>query len=133
MVALIVVLTLVIYGITQQLYMMSIVVFLFAGVYMLRENNIDPVMEVTVTEQGIQVHNSFYEYSKIANFAILYDGVTAVLLRLNMKKWIAAIIDIPLTQDVNPTELKNTLLTYIEENTNAELSSSDKIIQAMRL
>jgi hypothetical protein len=38
-----------------------------------------------------------------------------------------------MTQDVNPTELKNTLLTYIEENTNAELSNSDKIIQAMRL
>lgn len=86
MVALIIVLTLVIYGITQQLYMMSIVVFLFAGVYMLRENNIEPVMEVTVTEQGIQVHNSFYEYAKISSFAILYDGTAAILLRLSMKK-----------------------------------------------
>lgn len=133
MLALVAVLSLAIYGITQGMYMMSIVVFLFAWVYILKENNSTPQMEVQVTSEGIQVHKTFYEYAKISKFAVLYDDGVARILRLTMKKWITAVIDIPLTPDVNPIELRSILSEVIVEDTEAEFSGSDKIIQAMRL
>ena len=50
LVAIIVVLVLVVYGIIEQLYLMSVVAFLFAGVYLLMENNSAPTTEVHVLE-----------------------------------------------------------------------------------
>lgn len=49
--AIVVVLMLVVYGILQQLYLMSVVAFLFTGVYLLMENNSAPITEVNITEQ----------------------------------------------------------------------------------
>lgn len=54
-------------------------------------------------------------------------------MRLFPRKKLSPVIDIPLTQDVNPGELKDFLAGYIEEDKNATLSNSDAIIHAMRL
>lgn len=54
-IAIIVVLTLVVYGIVEKIYIMSVVSFLFAGVYLLMENNSLPVTQVDFLERGIQV------------------------------------------------------------------------------
>ena len=125
---------LVIYGILQWLYMMSIAAFLFAWVYIMRENNSAPIVDVQVTENGIQIQDTFYDYPQITNFAILYDQQVARILRIALRKWITPSIDIPLvSEEVNVSELKNFLLNYLSENTNAEFSKSDRVIQAMRL
>jgi NhaP-type Na+/H+ or K+/H+ antiporter len=85
-IALVVVLFLVIYGIVEGLYMMSIVAFLFAGVYIMKENNSTPLTDVEVNENGIQVQQTFYPYAQIASFAILYDHDIPKILRCSMKK-----------------------------------------------
>lgn len=54
-VAIVIILMLVVYGIIEQLYLMSVVAFLFAGVYLLMENNSTPTTQVDVSERGIQV------------------------------------------------------------------------------
>jgi hypothetical protein len=127
------VLFLVVYGIVEGLYMMSIVAFLFAWVYIMKENNSTPLTDVEVTENGIQVQSTFYPYAQIASFAILYDQGIARMLRCAMRKGITQIVDIPLTSDVNPAELKKYLQAFVEENTNAEFTKSDRMIQAMKL
>jgi hypothetical protein len=66
--------------------MMSIVAFLFAGVYIMKENNATPLTDVEVDENGIRVQQTFYPYSQIGSFAILYDHDVAKLLRCSMKK-----------------------------------------------
>ncbi len=99
----------------------------------MKENNAAPLTDVDVTENGIQVQDTFYEYSQIASFAILYDQQVAKILRFSVKKWITSLIDIPITQDVNPAELRTILLKNIAENPDAEFTKSDRIIQAMRL
>lgn len=53
--AIVVVLTLVTYGITQGLYLMSIVSFLFAGVYILMENNSSPSTQVEIDQNSVKV------------------------------------------------------------------------------
>ncbi len=132
-VALVVVLFLVIYGIVEGLYMMSVVAFLFAGVYIMKENNAAPLTSVEITDAGIQVAETFYDYGQLVSYAILYDGSVARMLRIHMKKWITPLIDIPLTTDVNPVALKSYLAQYIPENPHAEFTRSDKVIQAMKL
>ena len=131
--ALVVVLFLVIYGIIEWLYMMSIVAFLFAWVYIMKENNSAPITDVDVADTGIQVQETFYPYTDMNSFAIIYDGNAARMLRLWLKKGISTLIDIPLTSDVNPAELKKFLIQYVTENEHAEFSKTDKMIQAMRL
>ncbi len=133
MAAIVVVLSLVAYGITQWLYLMSIVAFLFAWVYILIENNSLPATTVTIDEGSIVVWPTKFDYNSIEKFALIAIGWVPTFLRLTVKKRIGSSIDIPLTQDVNPVELKNILLKYLTEDTNATLSNSDAIIHAMRL
>lgn len=52
----------------------------------MKENNASPLTDVDVTENGIQVQDTFYEYSQISSFAILYDQQVAKILRFSVKK-----------------------------------------------
>lgn len=52
---------------------MSVVAFLFAGVYIMMENNANPVTSVIIDENKIQVNSTLYELSKISKFAYLSD------------------------------------------------------------
>lgn len=49
--AIVVVLVMVIYGIVEKIYIMSVVSFLFAGVYLLMENNSAPITRVELLER----------------------------------------------------------------------------------
>ena len=133
MVAIIVVLSLVWYGIMSSLYLMSIVSFLFAWVYILIENNALPTTNVLVDEWWITVGPTRFDYPSIESFSLIAVGWIPTYLRIKLRKKIGAPIDIPLTQDVNPVALKNFIVSYIEEDATAVLSNSDAIIHAMRL
>lgn len=112
---------------------MSVAAFLFAGVYIMIENNSTPLSDVHVTEQGVQVESTFYPYADMLYFSLVYEEGIPRLLRLGMKKWITTLIDIPLTSDVNPQVLRSFLLGYLEESDKTEFSKTDKVIRAMRL
>lgn len=112
---------------------MSIVAFLFAGVYVLMENNSAPVMHVEVDEQSIRVGGSVYELKEMEKFAIISIANVPSFLRLFPRKRLSPVVDIPLSHDVNPVELKNFLAEHVEEDKNATLSNSDALIHAMRL
>jgi hypothetical protein len=99
----------------------------------MKENNAIPVSQVHISEHGIEVQNTFYEYSQIRSFAILYEGQVAQVLRIFLKKGITSTIDIPLTQELNAREIKDYLLGFITEDSNTEFTRSDRMIQAMRL
>lgn len=133
LIALVVVLFLVIYGIYEWLYLMSVVSFLFAGVYIMMENNTNPITSVLVDEQKIKVNSSVYELSKISRFAYLSDNEKVMMLRIFPKKSIATIIDIPLTEEVDTVALREFLETKIEFDADVDWGKSDRIIHAMRL
>lgn len=97
---------------------MSIVIFIFVGVYMLMENNAPESVQIAVDENGINIGGNFYDYPKIEEFSIVYDNKIAILLRLKTKKRGMHHIDIDLTRDVNPAELRSYLAQYIVESEN---------------
>ncbi len=112
---------------------MSIVAFLFAWVYVLMENNAAPMMTVLVNDRLIQIGSAVYELDKITKFTILSrDGIPA-LLRIWIKKSITPNLDIPLTSAVDGYALKDFLIQYLEYDSEAEFTKSDRIIEAMGL
>jgi hypothetical protein len=55
------------------IYILAVVVFIFAGVYMLIENNAPEEVQVNVNDNGVQVSETFYDYAKIESFGIIYN------------------------------------------------------------
>ncbi len=133
LIAIIVVLMLVVYGIIEWLYLMSVVAFLFAGVYLLMENNSTPITQVYMTERGIQVAESFYEYSAFARFAIISIANVPAFIRLYPSRKLAAIIDIPLSHEVDIAPIRDYLATVMQEEKNNSATHADTLIHAMRL
>lgn len=133
MIAVVVVLSLVIYGIVEGIYIMSVVSFLFAGVYILMENNSSPITQVEVTSAGIKVDATFYDYGSLAKYAIVYVGEQPLYLRLTPHKKLSTIVDVPLTEDVDSVELRAYLGSHLEEEKDVKFSNSDALIHVMRL
>ncbi|MBP9812499.1 hypothetical protein KBC86_03895 [Candidatus Gracilibacteria bacterium] len=132
-IALVVVLSLVIYGIVIGLYLMSIVAFLFAGVYILMENNTIPVTRVDINDRMVRVNDTVYDMDKIDRFTLLSNDGNYVMLRLFIKKGIAPIIDIPITPEVDSAGLKEYLSTMLSYDADADWTRTDKLIHSMRL
>ncbi len=131
--ALIGVLFFVLYGIYEGIYIMSVVAFLFAGVYILMENNATPVTSVIVNENFIQVDTTKYDLSMIDKFTMLSNDGVYVMLRLFVKKSLSATVDIPLTSEVDAYGLKSFLELYLTFDANADWWRGDRIIHAMKL
>lgn len=133
MIAIIVVLFLVGYGIFEGMYLMSIVAFLFAGVYVLMENNTTPMVTVMVNDRIIQLGSAIYDLDKITRFTILSrDGVPSIF-RIWIKKSITPMIDITLNDQVDAYALKYFLSQYVEYDSEAEFTKSDRVIEMMGL
>lgn len=106
----------IIWGIFVGLYALSIVVFIFVGVYLLIENNAPENTQIIVDEHGININGGFYDYPSIEEFSIIYENRKPIFLRLRVKKQGLSTIDIDLTQDVNSYELRAFLLGYLPES-----------------
>lgn len=127
-------LALIVWGFIVGLYVMSIVIFIFVGVYVLVENNAPDTARIEVNENGIGIGNSFYDYPKIEEFSIVYDSGKAVLLRLKMKNRGMRYIDVDLNQDVNPAELRGFLAQYLPESeTGGELTSTERLTRYLKI
>lgn len=131
--AIVVALALIIWWYLTTQYILSIVVILLAGVFFLIENNSPETVDVTIDENGILISESFYDYPKIETFAIVYDKNTPLYLRVRFKsKWLR-IVDIPFESKVNTADLRAFLLQYIEEDSKTEMSSTDKLVNFLKL
>lgn len=127
----IVVASLVVWGFFEGIYALSVVAVIFAGVFLLVENNAPDSVVVTVDENGVGVGSEFYDYGKIENFGILFDDGKAVLLRLKVNKKGVKTADIDLPDGANPAELRAFLSGYCEESKESELSTSERLLRML--
>jgi hypothetical protein len=70
---------------------------------------------------------------KIDRFTLLSIDGNYVMLRLFIKKWIASLIDIPLTWEVDGMAVKEFLSGIIVYDADADWTRTDKIINRMWL
>jgi hypothetical protein len=97
------------------------------------ENNSTPHLQVDVTERGIQVGGSFYDYSQFSRFAMVSRDNVPAFVRLYPVRKLSPLIDIPLSSEVSPVELRSYLATVMEEEHNNSISNADALIHAMKL
>lgn len=121
--------SLVIWGFFEGIYALSIVAVIFAGVFLLVENNAPDSVLITVNENGVGVGADFYDYGKIDDFAILFDSGVPVILRLRLSKRGIKTVDIDIPEGSDVSNLRSYLSAYAEESKDAELSNSEKILR----
>lgn len=131
--AIVVALALVIWGYLTTQYILSIVVILLVWVFFLIENNSPEIVSVTIDENGVLISESFYDFPKIETFAVIYNSNVPLYLRIRFKSRWLKIVDIPLEWKINAADLRAFLLQYIEEDSKTEMSTTDKLVNFLKL
>lgn len=131
-IALSIIIWLVIWWFLTKQYWMSFIILLISWISYFVDNNSPDEILVWIWELWIKVWDSFYDYSKIDSFAIIYNWENAVFLRLNLnKKWLR-FIDLKIDNNI-ALNIKEILVNYVQENPKSELSFSEKIIKLLKL
>lgn len=89
-------------------------------------------MYISITPLGFKLNNTFYDYSKIRSFSLIYEGENAVVLRLNLIKKGLKYLDLPINNEI-ALALKEVLPNFLKEDENGELGLSDKVIKILKL
>jgi len=92
-------------------------VILVLGVFIIVVQNFQPARSVSVIigEDGVIMDQSFYPYKILKNFWIIYEPPEIKYLYLGFKRSVRGQLSIPL-HDVNPIQVREMLLNYIEED-----------------
>lgn len=122
----------VVWAILSRQYILAFLIILMAWVYLFVENNSDSEVNVSITHLGIRVNSTFYDFSKIHSFSILYSQDQAILLRLILStRWIK-LLDLKIDNAI-ALSVKNILLEYSHEDPEQEFGFVDKIIAFLKL
>ncbi|MEK7512230.1 MAG: hypothetical protein AAB575_04425 [Patescibacteria group bacterium] len=70
---------------------------------------------VVVAEDGVIVDKQFYPYKVLKDFYIIYEPPYSKYLYLEFKNKLRNNLPIPL-EDMNPIQVRETLLNYLDEN-----------------
>lgn len=81
----------------------------------------------------MKINGNIYEFKDFVYFGMISKNANEKMLRFVPRSKLATFLDIPVTQDVNPIELREWLSTQLEENPNLKMTQADKIIQMTKL
>lgn len=113
-------------------YWLSIIAILGAWVMFFIENNTSKEIKVEISTLWIKIWENFYDFWKIENFSFIYNKENAVFLRLILnKRWIS-LINLKIDNKIC-SDLKTILPNFIKEEKDWELSTSEKIINLLKL
>ncbi|EKE26801.1 MAG: hypothetical protein ACD_4C00142G0005 [uncultured bacterium (gcode 4)] len=132
-IAIIIWLALIIWWFIMGLYIMSIVIFIFAWVYILIENNSPEIIDIEINENWINVWETFYDFPKIETFSIIYNKNIPAFLRLKLRTRWFKILDIPFDKSLNVASLRAFLLDYLNEDEKWEINTMDRLIDYLKL
>lgn len=108
-------LALVFYGIWSKNYLFAVFLVLAAFLYLFRFRNKPRLITFSITEDGLEVHESFHPYKDLKKFWIVYDPPEVKRLYLEFKKGLQPVLSIPL-ETQNPVKIREILLEKIAED-----------------
>jgi len=110
-----------------------IILILFIIVYFHIENQNIKNIQVSITEDGILINDKLLEYKNIDHFYIIYHPPIIKKLYIQPRNMLQHRITIPL-EDINPVELREVLLMYIEEDLEKEEEpTTESLTKILRL
>lgn len=132
-IGIIVILSLVVYGIITQMFIMSVVVVLFAGTVLLIDNNSSDIVAVEINQNDISIDETNYSFKEFSSFAIVEVQGSPLLLRLYPKKKFGTVIEIPLSPEVEIESIRTILAASLVENTDAEFTTTDALAHLTKI
>lgn len=105
----VVMLTIVVYGLLTEAVTMSIAFIVLAGLYFLVHRKHSTLMSHSLTTMGIRVNNVFYAYSDIEAFYIVFDPPHVQTLNIILKKNVNKEKVIQL-DNIDPADVREVLL-----------------------
>lgn len=131
-IAISVILWLAIWWIFTKQYWLSLIVFLITWVTFFIENNSYEFVNVEITDLWIKIWDYFYDFSSINEFSYIYYWNDVTLLRLKLNKKGIKQIDLKIDNSIC-LNLKNILPNYLNEGKWWKLTTSEKLINLLKL
>lgn len=125
-------LALVIYGLYSSSWTFSLAIVVFAGTYYLIVREKPPVVEVTISKIGMKVGPHIFPYSHIRGFWIVYKPPFVQKLYLKMTSKLHPHI-VVLLENADPTEVQRALASFIDELKGLDEPFSDVLTRLFKL
>ncbi|MFA5030579.1 MAG: hypothetical protein WC495_03260 [Patescibacteria group bacterium] len=105
----------IIYGIASANYLFAVFFALAAFVYAIRIPRKPRLISLAITEDGLEVHETFYAYKDLEKFWIVYEPPEVKTLYITFTSKIRPLLTIPL-ESQNPLVIREILLRYLKED-----------------
>jgi len=129
----IVIIGIIVYSILTKDYLFLIFIVIIVAIYYLRAKREPMLIKLNVTEDGLEVSDSFYQYKDIKNFWIIYEPPAVKMLYFDFKTGIRPRLSIFL-ENQNPLKIRKILLDYLEEDLTKENESfTDGMMRILKL
>lgn len=121
------------YALISGNFLFALVIVLFAIILFLQSHQHPPQLPFVITDLGLIVGRRFHPYTELENFSIVYRPPEVKVIFFETKSALEPTLRIPLL-DVDPIEIRFSLLEYLPENTGREDEPiSDQIARNLRL
>ena len=131
--AAIIIAILIAFCIWQQIYLLILIIAIFVVIYYLRDRKEPRSIRINITEDGVELDETYYEYASIKNFWIIYNPPNVKKLYFSFKSGLRPSFSISL-ENQNPLKVREMLLKYIPEDTDKEDESlSDGLTRVLKL
>ncbi|MCR4314031.1 MAG: hypothetical protein NUV84_02170 [Candidatus Uhrbacteria bacterium] len=119
---------LLLYAVFTANFVFGLIVLMFAVITIMKDLKKPARVPVFVTTAGIALGNEFYPYQDIRDFSISFDPPTVKSLYITFHGRTQPMLSIDL-DDMNPNEVRRTLLPYVYENLEREGESLTDVLR----
>lgn len=127
-------LLLIIWALKTRNFLFAIIIIIFAVITILSARRESLEVNFKITEQGIEVGSSFYEWSRVENFWLIYKPPEVKRLYFKLKRTFSPIaLSIPLERE-NPVKIRKILLKYaLEDLSKEDESLTDFLSRSLKI
>ena len=124
---------LIIWSLSQGNFLFAMIVIITVLIIILRAKREIPKVDFKITQDGIELGSSFYEWSRIKNFWIIYKPPEVKKLYFRLKATFPFSLSIPLEKQ-NPVKVRRILLKYaLEDLSKEEESFADFLGRSLKI
>lgn len=123
---------LIIYALFSANFLFAIIIIMVVLILVMMRREANKI-KFSITEDGIEIGQNFYEYKNIKNFWIIYEPPEIKTLYFEPKSFFQPKIPVPL-ENQNPIKIREVLLQYLTEDLDKENEPvSDQLSRWLKL
>lgn len=110
---------LLLYALMSANFVFAVIILMFAVIQLMKELRKPARVQIHITNAGVVFGNDFYPYENIRDFSIVYFPPEVKTLYIAFNGFMSPTLTVPL-EDVDPNEVRQSLLPYALENMNRD-------------